>query len=354
VIRLLRSPFAVVLISVLATCCGTVRGEARTDLLPEVQKKVVKIFGAGGLSRLTGYGTGFVVSPKGDIATVWSHVLDSDRVDIVFWDGRRYEAELSGVDARRDLAMLRLIRSESGEDSQRTFSFFDLKDDVAQVEPGSRVLAVSNVFRVAIGDESLTVMRGIISAKSELEARRGRNEISFEGPVYLLDMITNNSGAAGGVVVTPQGRLVGVLGKELRNSRTNTWVNYAMPIQTLAAAIRQLLSGGSTNTDIGIESSAGKGLKNPLTEEELGIITVPQVVVRTPAYIDGVLANSSAAQEGLQPDDLILFLDDQIVSTCREWEELLAKHPRSEPVRIVIRRKGRLLTLELEAPVETK
>ncbi|MCA9092021.1 MAG: serine protease [Planctomycetaceae bacterium] len=353
-IRLLRSPIAVVLISILTTCCETVRGEARTDLLPEVQKKVVKIFGAGGLSRLKGYGTGFVVSPNGDIVTVWSHVLDSDRVDIVFWDGRRYEAELSGVDARRDLAMLRIIRNESGEDSQRTFSFFDLKDDVAQAEPGSRVLAVSNVFRVAIGDESLTVMRGIISAKTELEARRGRNEISFEGPVYLLDMITNNSGAAGGVVVTPRGRLVGVLGKELRNSRTNTWVNYAMPIQTLAPAIRQLQSGGSTNTEIEIESSARKSLKNPLAEEELGIITVPQVVVRTPAFIDGVLTNSSAAQSGLQPDDLILFLDDQIVSSCREWEELLAKHPRSEPVRIVIRRKGRLLTLELEAPVETK
>lgn len=332
----------------------SVYGEARSDTVQEVQKKVVKIFGAGGLMRLKGYGTGFVVSPQGDIATVWSHVLDTPRVDIVFWDGRRFEGELAGVDARRDLALIRLIQKEDEAQSRQAFPYFDLTKEVPLAEPGSRVLAVSNVFRVAIGDEPLTVMRGVISAKTELEARRGRNEISFDGQVYLLDMITNNSGAAGGVVVTPRGRLVGVLGKELKNARSNTWVNYAMPIQSLAPSIRQMLDGGESNPSIDLQSPQGKELNNPLTESELGILTVPQVVVRTPAYIDGILPNSPASQAGFQPDDLILFVDDQIVSSCRDWEELLARHPRTEPVRIVIRRSGRLLSMELEVPVATK
>ena len=172
--------------------------------------------------------------------------------------------------------------------------------------------------------------------------------------MYLLDMITNNSGAAGGVVVTPRGRLVGILGKELKNARSNTWVNYAMPIQSLAPSIQQMLSGGESSRLTDLDKPLDTELNNPLAERDLGIITVPQVVVRTPAYIDGIIPDSQAAMAGLQADDLILFLDDQIVSSCDEWEEILARHSRSEPVRIVIRRNGRLLTMELEAPVETR
>ena len=53
--------------------------EAIRQTLP----KVVKIYGAGGLRGLAAYSTGFLVSPEGHIATVWSHVLDRDEVTVV-------------------------------------------------------------------------------------------------------------------------------------------------------------------------------------------------------------------------------------------------------------------------------
>ncbi|MEO9591796.1 MAG: serine protease, partial [Rhodopirellula bahusiensis] len=46
----------------------------------QAQPKMVKVYGAGGLSGLEAYQSGFLVSPAGHIATAWSYVLDVDPV----------------------------------------------------------------------------------------------------------------------------------------------------------------------------------------------------------------------------------------------------------------------------------
>ncbi|MEQ9071343.1 MAG: serine protease, partial [Gimesia chilikensis] len=45
--------------------------------------RLVKIFGAGGVKNLYGYSSGFLVSPEGHIATIWSPVLDTDQLSVV-------------------------------------------------------------------------------------------------------------------------------------------------------------------------------------------------------------------------------------------------------------------------------
>ena len=59
-------------------------------------------------------------------------------------------------------------------------------------------MALSNLFGVAVGDEPVSVQRGTISVVARLEARRGVFETPYRGPVYVLDVTTNNPGAAGG------------------------------------------------------------------------------------------------------------------------------------------------------------
>src|SRR5437868_11229180 len=53
-----------------------------------------------------------------------------------------------------------------------------------------------------------------------------------------MDAITNNPGAGGGVITTRKGELLGLIGKELRNNLTDTWINYAVPIQATAKGKR--------------------------------------------------------------------------------------------------------------------
>ena len=57
---------------------------------------------------------------------------------------------------------------------------------------------------------------------------------------------------------------------------------------------------------------------NPLSLAALGIVLVPDVVTRTPPYVDRVVPNSPAAAAGLRPDDLLVMVDSQVASSCRQ------------------------------------
>ncbi|HID23194.1 MAG TPA: PDZ domain-containing protein [Planctomycetaceae bacterium] len=309
------------------------------ETIQAVWPKVVKIYGAGGVGDLEPYSTGFLVTAEGHIATVWNHVLDAERVTVVLDDGRRFEARLVGAEPTLDLAILKL-QGEHG-----SLPHFDL-DDFADVSPGTRVLAFSNMFGIAAGDEPVSVVHGVIAAKTPLAARRGVYQTTYRGQVYIIDAVTNNSGAGGGVVTTWDGRLVGMIGKELRNAQSNIWVNYAIPASELASMARQIITGQFEST-----VSRRPEPKNPRRFDPLdfGIVLVPDVVYRTPAYVDAVLPGSAAAEAGLKPDDLIVFVNGALVPSCRALKDVLGWLEPGERLRLTVRRGDRLLEVELRA-----
>ena len=75
------------------------------------------------------------------------------------------------------------------------------------------MLAFSNLYGVATGNEPASVLKGYVSAVTDLAARRGIFQTPYQGPVYVLDALTNNPGAAGGVLTDRRGQLAGILGK---------------------------------------------------------------------------------------------------------------------------------------------
>ena len=58
-------------------------GETPQQVIAAAARKVVKIYGAGGLRGLEGYQSGILVAADGKIATAASTVLDSDEIDCV-------------------------------------------------------------------------------------------------------------------------------------------------------------------------------------------------------------------------------------------------------------------------------
>src|SRR5436853_204548 len=120
--------------------------EPAEKAIDQVSRRVVKIFGAGGIRGLYAYSTGFLVSPKGHLVTVWSHVLDDQSVTVVLHDGRKFEGKILGAEPQLDLAVLKI----DGDD----FPCFDL-DEAAGAGVGTRILAFSNMFKVATGDEQV-------------------------------------------------------------------------------------------------------------------------------------------------------------------------------------------------------
>ncbi len=316
---------------------GTARGPSLPETIAAVQPKMVKIYGVGGPQGMEDYQSGFLISAEGHVLTAWSYVLDTDAIDVRLADGRKLAGKLLGADPRLEVAVLKVEAAD--------LPHFDLARAV-EVEAGERVLALSNAFGVAVGNEPVTVQQGTVSLKTRLDARRGAFESPYRGPVYILDMATNNPGAAGGALVTRRGELVAMLGKELRNALNNTWLNYAIPIGELRPSVEQIRAGKFV---LRREEASSKKPTRGLTPELLGLVLVPDVVERTPPFLEATVPESAAAVAGLRPDDLIVFVNERLVPSCKALKTELEWIPAVDPVTVTVLRGQELVSVVLEA-----
>jgi serine protease Do len=317
---------------------GRLQAATYAETIAAVQPKLVKVYGAGGVRGLEAYQSGMLISADGYVLTVWSYVLDSDVVTVTLDDGRKLSAELIGADPRLEIAVLKIKATE--------LPYFNLEAAI-EVDVGARVLAFSNMFGVATGNEPTSVLHGVVSAKTELAARRGVFRTTYRGPVYVLDAMTNNPGAAGGALTDRQGRLVGLLGKELRNAQTNIWLNWALPMEELILAVEDIKAGKTR------PRSEAEDVKRPVDAHSLaglGLMLVPDVLPKTPPFIDRVERNSPAGKADLRPDDLVLFVNGRIVTSCRMLADELATIDRLEEVRLIVQREDELVEVVLGSP----
>jgi S1-C subfamily serine protease len=323
--------------------------ESFARVADEVNQKTVKLFGAGGFKGVPHYGTGFLVSANGYVLTAASVMLDTPALRVHLADGRRLPATLVATEPQLDLALVKIDKIDG-------LPFFDVPAAAKQplAREGTGVLAFSNQFEIATRDEPLSVEHGVIAAYTKLHGRRGIYEAPYTGNVYILDAITNNPGAAGGVITTCQGELLGIIGKELRNTLTDTWINYAVPIQAKVEGKRGDKTVTVSVADFLENARAGKYTR--LLEKDKfngpggyhGIVLVPNVVDRTPPYVDGVQPNSPAAKAGFKPDDLIIYIEGEQVSSIKTFHDIVDKAPPGTEFRVEVRRGDKLMTLNLK------
>jgi serine protease Do len=307
---------------------------------------------------LASYGTGIVVAPDGYILTVASHILDTPDLRVHLFDGTRYYAKVVALEPELDIALVKIDTKDKLE-----LPYFDVLEAAKKpiAEAGTNVLAFSNQFQIATRDEPMSVQRGVIAAYARLYGRIGIFEAAYKGDVYVIDAITNNPGAGGGALTTRKGELLGLIGKELRNEQTNTWINYALPIN---ARIEVRLPDNKTRTVSILELIEKKEQYQPIDPTRkgaeggggfTGIVLVPDVVDRTPPYIEEVLPGSPAAKAGLKPDDLIVYIDGLPVVSIQTYKEIMDRYRPDMEAKLEIRRGEKLQTVTLKiVPPVTK
>lgn len=303
------------------------------NVVRTVQDKVVKIYGAGGVPGLESYQTGIIISPEGHILTAWSTVLDADMVTVVTTQGQRFEAKILGMDPKLEIAVLKADTSD--------LPFFSLKD-LPKPDVGARVLAVSNLFGIATGNEAPSVQKGSLLAMSDLKERRGKSGVIYQGPIYVIDAMTNNPGAAGGALTDWKGNLVGLIGKELRDPQSNFWLNYAVPITELQDSIQAIIEGKTVAS-----KNEMAVVENPHELIQLGIVLVPDVLSKTPAYIDRVLPDSPAAKAGLMVDDLIIMVGNQRIDAQNRLRTILQSISQDDALDLMIQRGSEIVPVKL-------
>ncbi|MDR2170166.1 MAG: trypsin-like peptidase domain-containing protein [Planctomycetaceae bacterium] len=356
-----------------------------SDILP----KIVKIYGAGGVPGMHGYQSGIIISPDGHILTAITPSLQTDSITVVLDSGKKYEAAQVNGDPLMEIALLKIqeknlpffdlnsidkkntnlaggnidVSSGGGNGSGVAAELVDSGGDNVErlggrfsddVKVGDPVLAASNMFNIAEGNEAATIQQGIIAARTTLKARRGVFETPYRGEIFVVDITTNNPGACGGALVSAKtGKLIGMLGKELMNSENNCWLNFAIPTFALRDKVKQLIENAANKATF-VNPELMKAKVELIPEDTIhqfqdwGILLVTPVSKRTPPFVETIKPESEAAKLGMQPDDLIVMINDRLTPSIKAVEEQINQTEPNSIVTITIERKMTLIDIKFK------
>ena len=262
-----------------------------------------------------GTGSGFVWDDQGHIVTNYHVIADADRIEVIFSDESRTEAEVIGVDPRNDLAVLRV------DPLVAPLQPVTLGQAEA-IRVGQRAIAIGNPFGL---DRTLTT--GVISAL-------GRPLQTEEGD-YIFNVVQTdaaiNPGNSGGPLLNSRGEIIGV-NTSIRQGAEG--IGFAVPVDTLRRVVPVLIiEGRYRHPTLGL---LGYSINSALAEElrlpvERGVL-VAQLARGGPADSAGVRGAQQQViignQRVLVGGDIILAIDGRDVVDWNGLQEYLELNTR--------------------------
>jgi S1-C subfamily serine protease len=267
-----------------------------------------------------GQGSGFVITPDG-YAITNSHVVGGrDKLTATTNDGDRIDAEVIGDDPATDLALIRL--------SARDLPICTLGDSAA-LRVGQLVIAIGN----PLGFDS-TVSTGVVSALGRsMRSQHGRlieSVIQHTAPL--------NPGNSGGPLVDSRGRVVGVNTAVVMMAQG---LGFAVPGNTARWVTGELITHGKVRRPfLGI--SAGVAPIERRLVRELDLLADRAVVVA------GLEPGAPAQRSGLQTGDLIVAVNDRVVTSVDDLHQVLARLPVDKVVLLSVLRDDLLQEIAVQ------
>ncbi len=315
--------------------------------IARVQPCIVKLYGAGAATE-HGYGSGVLVSPDGLVVTTISLLIESSRVRAVTADGHLYLAEVRHRDPVRQLALLQLRARPEDTDTDlpvvrqaapTTFRHLAPAASTA-VRPGEFVLAFGNPFKVAEGDEPVSVTKGVISARMRLDARHRLQDFPYRGEVLAVDAITGNPGSAGGALLDLDGKWLGIVGRGVYSYLTNTRLNFAIPIEEVAAFLAEARSGRAV-------PAASAPATAPASKGYHGIRLFALAYRQGLPFVDRVDLGSPAEQAGVRREDLVISANGVSIPNARAFQRVCDALLAGDELVLVVKRGQELLTVRM-------
>jgi serine protease Do len=260
-----------------------------------------------------GFGSGFLVDPKGIVVTA-AHVVDgADEVTVELNDGRKFVSRDIKADLKSDVAIVRIQAKDP-------LPFLEFGDSDS-MEIGDRVLAMGAPFGLAG-----TVTSGIISAK-------GRNVRMNMYEDFLQTDAAINPGNSGGPLINMQGQVIGI--NSAIKSRSGGFQGVGLAIASnLARNIKDAL----VKDGVVHRGYLGIGLDDIESDElasHLGLKDNHGVIVTR------VAEDAPAAKAGVKEGDVITDLGGKPVKDMRNLQGVVAVLPKDKPVEVSVVRDGK-------------
>ena len=266
-----------------------------------------------------GQGSGLVYRDDGIIMTNRHVVENSDKVKIVFKDGKEYDGEILGVDRESDIAVIKI--DATGLKAAKI-------GDSSQTKAGEFAIAIGSPFGLKY---SVTV--GHISAKG----RRVLTDQQMFDQDFIQTDASINPGNSGGPLVNIYGEVIGI-NTLIRGM--NTGIGFAVPIN-LAKRISDMLikDGKVTRAWLGVSITT---LREDVELRDLAVGVEDGVVVRQ--FIPGGPAENSS----LQLADVIISIDGNKVKTAEELKRAIRYKNAGDSIKIGLMRDGEPKEIQFE------
>ena len=263
-----------------------------------------------------GLGSGVIVTKDGYILTNSHLVAGANEVEVTLQDGRDFNAKVIGLDARSDIAVVKI-----DADHLPTVPLAD--SGKAQV--GDLVLAIGHPFGVG-----QTVTHGIVSAthRGDLGIEDDESFIQTDAPI--------NPGNSGGALVDITGQLIGINTAILSSSGGNLGIGFAVPSELARRVMTDLVMYGYVVRGyLGVESQ-------DLTP---GLAREFKMYGATGVLVGGVMHNGPAEKAGIQIGDVITRFDGKDVHDSRQLKLSVAEAKPGQTVGIQILHDGSVRSL---------
>lgn len=299
----------------------------QTEQVERVQADPFAWFFGGAQSRertSSGIGSGFIVTPDGQVITNAHVVAGATRVLVAMRDGTTYPARIVGIDELNDLAVLDI--------DGRNLPVAPLGTS-SDLLVGEWAIAIGNPYGFLLGNSEPSVTTGVISGV-------GRNLLGrAEGGGAYLDMIQTdasiNPGNSGGPLVNAVGEVIGVNSSIYSPSGGSIGLGFAIPINRAKRIAEDLVAHG-------VVRRPWTGIKLRLPET-----TDARSAIAAGAIVGTVVPGSPAARAGVQPGDQLVSAGGRAIRNPFQWEALLLELRVGEQVPLVVRRDGAERTLNV-------
>ena len=259
-----------------------------------------------------GQGSGFVYDGDGHIVTNAHVVEGASSVSVKFWNGKSYGAQVVGIDASTDLAILKVNAPVS--------ELFPLSlGDSSKLAVGDPVVAIGSPF----GLEG-TLTSGIVSALHR--EMTSPNHFAIDNSIQTDAAI--NHGNSGGPLLNSQGKVVGVTSQIESSSGGNEGVGFAIPSSTVSAIASQLISNGKAE-----HAFLGVVLRDSSSQ--------------TGATISQVRAGTPAARANLHAGDVVTGAAGKPVASASELRAVINAHRPGDAISITYKRGGQSHTVKV-------
>lgn len=270
-------------------------------------------------------GSGVIISEQGYLLTNNHVIYGADEIVVQLQDGRESKARVIGVDIENDLAVLKI-------ELDRLQAIPVGAPQGARV--GDIVLAIGNPFGMG-----QTVTQGIISATG----RYGLGISAFEN--FIQTDAAINPGNSGGALIDVHGNLLGIntaILDRIGNSDLDG-VGLAVPADTAVRTLKDIVEFGRVVRGwLGVEAqSLTPQLAHSFQLSSTNGVLITRIYNNGPAHV-----------AGLQPGDVIVKINDELVGNGARGRQQIAESRPGETVAIEFYRNGKLE--KVEAVLEKK